>query len=346
MTDSYLLPLFDSLSAAAARSGVGATLWVADEQMIDVPAAAGIQLLTNRWDLYRRAQAQGLTAQLSDFDFSGWAPGALGCVGYRISKEKAIVHHVINEALARLPPGGQLWLAGHKQEGIRTYLDKAAALAGRSPQLHRLGGGGLLACVERGESLGTPLDDQHYADWRRVEADPALWTKPGIFGWQRIDAGSALLVDQLATACPTPPQRVLDLGCGYGYLAASAARQWPRATVIATDSNIAAVAAAARNLAEQLPREQWHAVAGDCGDQVEGQVDAVLCNPPFHRGFATEADLTERFLAAAAAKLSRGGGALFVVNRFIPLVARSRRYFAGADVVADDGRFLVVFLRR
>lgn len=343
--DPYLGPLHGRLVEGMAKQGASACLLVADEQMGAVPAGlAGLAGLTNRWDIHRRLVVAGLESHLSDFDFAPWSPGALGCVAYRVSKEKAVVHHVINEALERLKPGGTLWLAGHKQEGIKTYVDKAERRAGGITARTRLAGGGLLAGIERGETLADRLDDRQYREWRQLPEPAALLTKPGIFGWQQIDTGSALLVDCMAQVWPSPPQRLLDLGCGYGYLAVAAACCWPDTTIVATDNNVTAVIAARRNLERWGPRATG--IVADCADQVSGSFDAVLCNPPFHQGFGVAGALTERFLAAAAARLDRGGRALFVVNAFIPLQQRARNLFKEAHVVATDRRFNVVLLTR
>ncbi|MDX9874144.1 MAG: methyltransferase, partial [Spongiibacteraceae bacterium] len=301
------------------------------------------------WDVARRWQEAGGTAQFSDFDFSAWPPATLTAIGYRISKEKAVVHHIINAALERLRPGGVLWLAGHKQEGIRTYVAKAAARAGAVAELERLAGGGTLAAIRRGAALGAALDDQHYSEWRELAADAVgiaqpLATKPGIFGWQKIDAGSALLLQAVPEVWPAPPERLLDLGSGYGLLAVYAASRWPGTTIVATDNNAAAVAASQRNLAPF--GERAGARPSDAGAELSPGFDALLCNPPFHRGFGTADALNERFIAAAARLLRPGGQALFVVNAFIPLEQRSRGLFRRITPIIADRSFKVVALAR
>lgn len=321
----------------------GRRLWLADEHVDALPALApGVLAISNRCDVQARLQAGGVDCRLSDFDI-GALGGEFDTVVFRVAKEKAQVHHLINAALEHLAPGGWLWLAGEKSEGIRAYIDKAAARVGGASRLER-DGPRLLGGIQRGAVLGAPLDDRGYAEWRQLALSPELtvWSKPGIYGWQKIDAGSAFLVEHLDAVWPTPPGRVLDLGCGYGYLTLCAARRWPDAAFTATDNNIVAVEAARRNL--QALAASVH--CSDAGAGLDGGFDALLCNPPFHQGFEVEGALTRRFLAAAARLLAPGGRALFVVNQFIPLERLAGDHFRQVEQVARNRSFKLVTVVR
>lgn len=324
----------------------GPILWLVDEQVDrDVIAAAPLRAdvfaLGNRCDVVAALSARGITAMLSDFDLM--AAPACAHVVFRVAKEKALVHHAINSALEKLPVGGTLALSGFKNDGVKTYLDKAAARAQGEVELVREGGA-LLGVITRGAALGPPLNEQDYPQPRRIvlSADLSVWSKPGIFGWQKIDAGSAFLAEHLAEIWPQAPQRVLDLGCGYGYLSLRAAALWPHAHFVATDNNIAATQICARNLQERAVVARVECC--DCGDTLCETFDAILCNPPFHQGFAHETALTEKFLRQTQRLLDRGGRALFVVNQFIGLEKIAAPLFQRVDVVARNNSFKLVLL--
>jgi 16S rRNA (guanine1207-N2)-methyltransferase len=349
MSDPALPILMQCLPQARGR-----TLWVVDEHGDAMVAAAiaprtDLIALSNRCDVVHALQQAGHTALLSDFSFESWGESSLDTVVYRISKEKAVVHHIINAALERLRPGGELWLIGGKQEGIKTYLDKAVQRACGTVEIERHGAF-WFGAITRGATLGAALDDQRYTELRELIAEDgwSIWSKPGIYGWQKIDRGSQLLVEQFASVWPDAPASVLDIGCGYGYLSMCALQRWSQARVVATDNNLAATHACEKNLAvlnnKGAAGERSAVVLADCAQGIDERFEAVICNPPFHQGFDVESDLTSRFLRAAREHLSSRGRALFVVNQFIPLERKAQPLFRQIREIARANGFKIILL--
>jgi len=169
-------------------------------------------------------------------------------------------------------------------------------------------------------------------------------SKPGVFGWNKIDRGSALLIEYLPTLLAqlaSSPTTVVDLGCGYGYISAMAHALAP-VHYLATDNNVAAVAACRENfkrldIAGQVSLD-------NCGQSLAAKADLVLCNPPFHQGFELENSLTLQFLRSAKGLLKNNGTALFVVNSFIGLEKSSKGLFADCQVVVNNGSFKLLVL--
>jgi 16S rRNA (guanine1207-N2)-methyltransferase len=328
----------------------GRTLWVADENALEavvaIPPRAGLQLLTNRCDVADAARLHGHDVAFSDFDFSCFPAGAFNRLVFRISKEKPVVHHVLNHAPSLLAGEGALYLAGLKNEGTKTFIDKCRQHFGNGvAEKHGVAYRGVF--VRHPGCAEMPwLDDKDYEQLRLVHtAALDFYSKPGIYGWDRVDRGSAFLLQQLP-AClaqlPAAPQSFLDLGCGYGYLT-MVTRHLPCVRRVATDNNAAALQAMERNAAHcGLAVE---VLASDAGSSVTGPFDLVLCNPPFHQGFAVDGALTSKFLAQAHRLLAHQGAALFVVNAFLPLEQKARTRFSRIDMLANDRAFKVVMLR-
>ncbi|WP_250462437.1 class I SAM-dependent methyltransferase [Microbulbifer litoralis] len=318
------------------------TLWIADENSKALLAGdfrfAG-DLLTNRWDIAQLARHRTREIFFSDFDLAA-AKKTYRRVLFPVSKEKAVAHHVINRAADILAPQGQLLLCGQKSSGIKTYAGKVAQYFGCAKALRKSGQEYLSinALPDTGAG-GTRLDDSDYAQLRPLETLDGLYSKPGLFGWNKVDTGSALLAHQFGDHLPESGARVVDLGCGYGYLGSQLAALGDF-HFIATDNNAAALAACARNFAEREIRGE--VTPSDAGDRLESNsADLAICNPPFHQGFQVEGDLTDRFLENVARVLKSGGRALFVVNEFIPLGRKARAYFATVDLIARDRGFCV-----
>ena len=333
------------------NAGDSTVLWLVDE---NISAAAikrvnprpGITAISNRFDLHHQLIESGFNASLADFELPETV-ARFDTVVYRISKEKALVHHIINRSAAWLQDGGCLYLGGFKNEGVKTYIKKAAQYLGEISNQQRGDQSAQLACIKIEGQLGAPLDDKAYIDLRLIESDEEkFYSKPGVFGWQKIDKGSEFLVEQLAKigdGSDLEGQSVLDLGCGYGYLSLKAGVLWG-SRITAVDNNIAAVTACRKNL--QHVGLDAEVVCDDCGSSLAGNFDWVLCNPPFHQGFDMESALTSKFISASYRLLKPGGKALFVVNAFIPLERKAVDFYDKVDVIANNKSFKVLLLSR
>lgn len=325
----------------------GPQLLVADENLRGAPLhlllADTITLITNRYDIYNQAQSSGLSCHFNDFDFSSFGDNSFSQVLYRVSKEKPVSHHVINNSRRLLTNNGTLILSGAKTDGIKTYTDKAARYFGTraTPEKH---GSVYRGVIHHQSSTEQPLDDQDYQQLRPCISlgDYLLYSKPGLFGWNKVDQGSAFLAEHLSDffgRFRNTPRHILDLGCGYGYLSV-AARQCVEATITATDNNAAAIAACSKNFL--LAGIDGEVIAGDCAENIGKKFDAVICNPPFHQGFTTDNQLTQRFVTSCHQHLKTGGMALFVVNRFVPLESCAEPLFQVSKFGENKGFKLVL----
>ena len=327
----------------------GNCLIVADEnwanvnwQMVGSSEQRNTAVFSNRYDISQSAAAANIDIVFNDFDFSTLEPQSFDSLLFRVSKERASSHHVINQAAKLLKPNGQLLLTGEKNDGLKTYVKQACKLFSDKTAAEKHGAH-YLASVQLQKTDQPPLDDKNYSQTRPI-AGLSLDSKPGIFGWEKIDRGSAFLVEhlpQFLTRYSAAPKTLLDLGCGYGYLSAQASPYgFPQ--IVATDNNAAALTAAAVNL--QRLAIETATVAADAGDQINQRFDMVLCNPPFHQGFSIDGDMTVKFLSAAQRLLANTGQALFVVNNFIPLEHKAKDYFRYIEVLANNGSFKLVAL--
>ena len=343
-TDTALTTLYRQFSSL-----VSPVWWFADEHIADMPlphAQSDWQSFTNRCDIADQLRAGGFNVELGDFDIPVDAVRP-STVCYRVSKEKAIVHYLINQALQALPTGGCLLLSGHKNDGLHNYAKKAAALLGTNADIKKQDGGAYLATIIKQQEPSSLLDDSQYTLIREIAQTPQLFSKPGVFGWQKQDRGSALLIEQLPTFLnmfETQPSRVADLGCGYGYISVMAAQHLADAEWLLTDNNASAILAARKNC--DVHGLNAELVLADCAAGMQGPVDAVLCNPPFHQGFAVAGSLTDRFLAASHRLLAKKGRALFVVNQFIPLERKAQGLFQACELLCEKDGFKVLCLQK
>ena len=330
------------------------TLLIADENTLgalgSITRRSKLNVISNRFDVAEQFSKLGINTRFCDFEFECIANNSVEFIFYRVSKEKPVVHHVINQARLKLVNGGQLIFCGHKTDGTKSYFNNAKKFLGGSATLKK-NGDSYTATISNNLSsneASNSLDDKNYSALRHTLQVSGLDTlsKPGLFGWDKIDKGSKLLIEQLAetlAAFNPKPTSLLDLGCGFGYLTL-ASREIKLEYRCATDNNAAALIAARANF--QQSSLEVDTIAADCADNVDRKFDLILCNPPFHQGFSVAGDLTNKFLATISRLLSRSGTALLVVNQFVPIERKAQALNFNVTLLVNNGSFKVVMLRK
>ncbi len=158
-------------------------------------------------------------------------------------------------------------------------------------------------------------------------------TAAGVFSGDRLDVGTAVLLD----AVPAPPAtgELLDLGCGWGPIAATLALRSPDARVWAVDVNARALSLVERN-AELLSLSN---IVPSMPERVPADVrfDAIWSNPPIRIGKQQLHELLEAWIP----RLVPGATAWLVVQKHLgadSLLRWLQERFAGFDVERADSR--------
>jgi 16S rRNA (guanine1207-N2)-methyltransferase len=158
------------------------------------------------------------------------------------------------------------------------------------------------------EETDAPSDPRDVT-WRLPDHSFTLRTDRGVFGYDRVDVGTKLLL----LKAPSPPidGHLVDLGCGTGAIAITLARRSPGATVWAVDSN-----RRARQLCEHNARANGVAnvnVVGPAEFPADIAVAALWSNPPIRIGKLALHALLLTWLG----RLEAGGQAWLTVQKHL-----------------------------
>ena len=325
---------FDAEAVALPREGER-VLFLGAEPGFRVPDgfAATLHAVQGFRPYFRTLQASGLAitplAEGAGFDMALVVAGR-----HRGQNEMRIA-----EALERVAPGGSIVVAGGKDEGIaslRKRVDELVPLAGHLPKYH-----GIAFWLRR------PADLE--AAERLRAANPALLVDgrfhaaPGMFSFDKVDAGSKLLVDNLPGDLRG---NIADFCAGWGYVAAEvAARSSGISGLDLYEADFASLEAAKGNIGNTA------AVLGFfwidlLSEPVEKRYDAIVMNPPFHRSRAAEPEIGAGMIRAAAKALKPGGRLFMVANRQLPYEPVLSAAFGSHAELARDGMFKVFVARR
>lgn len=252
------------------------------------------------------------------------------------SKDETLASFAL--AKDRLEPGGRIVVAMPNTAGAGRYEKELGRSAGNitSIQKHK--------CRAFHATLDE-ADESVFAIWKKL-GEPrkisGFTVCAGIFSSDHIDPGSQLLADHLPAHLHG---HVSDLGAGWGFLSDAVLRRCPNiASLDLFEADSRALECARINLASHS-REigfHWH----DVTTGLPGSYDAIIMNPPFHTGQATDVDLGRAFLKVAFASLKRGGKLLLVANRQLPYEAVLEASGLAWRKTAEDRIYKLLFAEK
>jgi len=175
---------------------------------------------------------------------------------------------------------------------------------------------------------------------RKLEADSRFLTRPGLFAWDRIDAGSALLAQHLPADLAGDGA---DLGCGFGYLGAEILARCPGVTALdCYEAERLALDLACENLTPLAGNMRLDFLWHDVTDGLRGSYDFIVSNPPFHTGRADRPDLGQAFIIAGAKALKPGGRMFIVANQHLPYEATFGVHVARHRIIAAADGYKII----
>ena len=240
-------------------------------------------------------------------------------------------------SLRALSPEGRLTIAAPKDKGgsrLRKELEAFGCVVNEDSRRHHR------ICTVRKPTTPEGLDQAIADGARRFHDGLNAWTQPGVFSWDRVDPGSALLA---RTMTPLAGKGA-DFGAGIGFLSQAALKSPKLESLLLIDADRRAVEAAKRNIDDPRVTILW----GDVRTVViaPGSLDFVIMNPPFHDGGAEDKQLGQVFIRRAADVLRRSGTLWLVANRHLPYEKVLAEVFRTAPSRADTGGYKVFEARK
>ena len=270
-------------------------------------------------------------------DIASVADESLNAVTVRAPPGAVERRFVLAHALRILAPGGRLTAFAPKDRGglrLKKELEALGGQVGESARRHNR----ICVVVRPAEIRG--LAETIAAGAPRRIGENGLWTQPGVFSWDRLDAGTNALLQVL----PEFSGAGADFGSGVGLLALSVLRSAKVTKLTLVELDRRAVEVSRRNVTDPRADIVWGDVRHDAAGLKD--LDFIVSNPPFHEGGGEDKTLGQAFIRAAAGALRKGGGLWIVANRHLPYEAILAESFAKVRLVGEGGGYKVFEARK
>ena len=257
------------------------------------------------------------------------------------SADQAVVHapagaierrYTLALVLRALKPGGRLDVMAPKTRGGARL---AKELKGFGVDCEVVSKAHHKRCLATRPDALTGIEVSIKAGALRQDPESGIWTQPGLFAWDRVDPGTALLIRHLGAL----KGRGADFGCGYGALGQAVLAQEAVTELTLIDLDRRAVEAVRRNLTDPRARHLWADVR--TLDSLT-DLDFVVANPPFHDGGAEDRALGQAFIDRAAKSLRTGGTLWMVANRHLPYEAGLKSAFKAVRAVVEGEGYKII----
>lgn len=301
-----------------------------------VKQASSWHLFTTDYGRWRQltADGQSLPAQISYGHQLTDGHPPFDALLLLLPKAKAETQYLLANLLPHLKAGGEIFLAGDNRGGINGADKLLAPYCGQSQKIDSA-----RRCSLIHGQLQQPVPPFELDDWLQRyplslgNQQLTVLALPGVFSADGLDEGTQLLLEHL----PPLRGRVLDVGCGAGVIGAALAMLHPELTIEMCDINALALESARRTLtANGL---QARVYPSDMLSDVDGALQHLVTNPPFHAGLKTLYGPSEQLILEAPQKLAAGGSLLLVANAFLKYQPFLQRAFKQTQITAENKKF-------
>lgn len=249
---------------------------------------------------------------------------------------------VYARAVLAAPEGGTVLACLPNTLGGRSGEEALGALAGERGSLskHKCRA---FWVVKRAAAIDAEIAEDWIAFDMPREIEPGLWSRPGLFSWDRIDPGSEMLADSV----PEYTKGIgIDLGAGNGFLSREILAHCPQVERMdLVEAEFRALVCQEQTMAPFGERctIRWADVLKDLPPAT---YDFALMNPPFHTGRADNNELGRSFIRAASKTLRNGGTLWLVANRHLPYEDELTRCFKSVEMIEDDDGYKIIRAER
>lgn len=266
-------------------------------------------------------------------------PATAGCVLIKLPKSLAMLEYQLR-AIRGIVTAETVIIAAAKAKDIHaSVLQLFAQILGPANASLAWRKTRLIHCQYTAPALSPKPDT---ICWPLEGTDYQIHNHASVFSRHSLDIGARLFLKHLPVNLAG---EIVDLGCGNGVIGLKALEQNPHAQVDFIDESWMAVASSQLNVTLNRPADLSrstfsvnHALQG----RGENQLQAVLCNPPFHQQHTITDHIAWQMFCDARRCLQKGGELRVIGNRHLNYYQQLKKLFGHCSTLAADPRFVVL----
>ena len=281
-----------------------------------------------------------------ELDFGAWLDGSrrFDAVVIYYPKTKLRFDYYLSLATKLLKDDGMLYVVGEKKGGVKSCDKGLKPFCVKPYKLDAARHCMMFAAAFNGQPCSKSFDDWFSSTKLDIQVSNEtvsleLKALPGVFSANRLDEGSALLLETIETVSG----HGLDFGCGCGVLSAAIAKRFGCKM---TGVDVDALAIASSNQTFAHNGIEAEAVCSDGLSYVlerQQKFDFIVTNPPFHTGIKTDYGITETFIQQAKRVLQPKYHVWMVANAFLPYPDIFKRYLKPVEIKSKNNRFNIYY---
>ncbi|NIK12923.1 methyltransferase [Alkalibacillus almallahensis] len=195
------------------------------------------------------------------------------------------------------------------------------------------------------------MSEQYFTNSPQSESHPSQFqtkindinlifhTDDGVFSKKQVDYGTRVLLEHFSI--PNESGRILDVGCGYGPVGITIAKQYEGLSIDMVDINERAIQLAHKNIQENQVKEAKAFINDRLTDLRANDYTTIITNPPFRAGKAVVFDIVDQSFKC----LIQQGELWLVVQKkqgAPSLKKKMEDVFGNVDVIKRDKGYYVL----
>lgn len=300
-----------------------------------------LKLFSQDFGCYTYLQRTGASIEFAAFPQPG--EKKYDWIIINLPRQKALLAMLLDCAASLLTKDGVLWLAGENKAGIKSADKLLKLYFGRIIKLDNARHCSLFAAGARlNLTAFNPLGYRQQWLLDCAGSSMHVYSYPGVFAHGRLDEGTALLLDALASM--DLQGDVLDFACGAGLIGACIAARHADTRVTLLDTNALALKACKETL--EANHLKGSVLASDGLSGIGASFDLVVSNPPIHAGVRTDNHLGMRLLESVRERIRPGGKLIMVANVHLPYESWLLKHFKRYSELAATENFKVIMAKK